>query len=155
MFITTYLGWPYVPFFPDTSWPGFLYCQKYLEFDFVCRLIGVWNRFLMFSKCSRGTLNQSNIEILARIRIRDPYPGQMARMVTLYIQYLLILSQSDPCTLRYEFPCVHTVWWPFWKLSENFHQKRSPLNVHFRSLSLYFVTYCNIKRLMIRLGCLK
>ncbi len=73
--------------------------------------------------------------------------------IDIYI-YLLISSQSDPCTLRYESPCVHTVWWPFWKLSENFHQKRSPLNVHFRSLSLYFVsftTYCNIKRLMFRL----
>ncbi len=35
-------------------------------------------RFLMFSKHSRGTLNQSKIEILARTR-----PGKMARMVTL------------------------------------------------------------------------
>ncbi len=44
------LGWPYVPFVPDASWPGFLYCLKYLGFGFVCvcRLIGVWHRFLMF-----------------------------------------------------------------------------------------------------------
>ncbi len=34
----------------------------------------------MFSKRSRGTLNQSDIEILART-----CPGKMARMVTLYI----------------------------------------------------------------------
>ncbi len=30
------VGWPYAPFFPDASWPGFLYCLKYLGFGFVC-----------------------------------------------------------------------------------------------------------------------
>ncbi len=74
------VGWSYMPFFPDASWPGFLYCLKYLGFGFVCvcRPIGVWHRFLRFLKSSRGTLNQSNIEILDRTR-----PGKMARMVTL------------------------------------------------------------------------
>ncbi len=40
------LGWPYVPFFLDMSWPGFLYCLKYLSFGFVCvcRPIGVWHQ---------------------------------------------------------------------------------------------------------------
>ncbi len=59
-----------------------------------------------------------------------------------YVCYYIppvISSQSDHCTLRYESPCVHTVWRPFWKLSKNFHQKRSPVNVrYFRCLSLYF-----------------
>ncbi len=84
-----------MPFFPDASWPEFLYCLKYLGFGFVCvcRPIGVWHRFLVFSKRSRGTLNQSNIEILARTR-----PGKMARMVTLDI------SQ--------EWKKCGQVWWP-------------------------------------------
>ncbi len=46
------------------------------------------HRFLMFSKCFRGTLNQSNIEILARTRL-----GKMARMVTL--TYVIFLFPSD------------------------------------------------------------
>ncbi len=46
----------------------------------------VWHRFLMFSNASRGTLNQSNIEILARTR-----PGKMARMVTLLKSCKVIL----------------------------------------------------------------
>ncbi len=84
---TCWLGWPCVAFFPDASWPGFLYCLKYLGFGFVCvcRPIGVWHRFLMFSKRSRGTLNQSNIEILARTR-----PGKMARMVTLLLIWCVL-----------------------------------------------------------------
>ncbi len=47
-----------MPFFPKASWPGFLYCLKYLGFGFVCvcRPIGVWHRFLVFSKHSRDTL---------------------------------------------------------------------------------------------------
>ncbi len=57
------IGLPYMPYFP-----GFLYCLKYLGFDFVfmCSPISVGHQFLMFSKRSRGTLNQSNIEILSR-----------------------------------------------------------------------------------------
>ncbi len=61
-------------------WPGFLYCLKYLGFDFVfmCSPISVGHQFLMFSKRSRGTLNQSNIEVLVRT-----CPGKMASMVIL------------------------------------------------------------------------
>ncbi len=79
----------YVPFFPDASWPGFLYCLKYLGFVFVCvfRPIGVWHRFLMFLKRSWGTLNQNNIEILARTHL-----GKMAGMVTLVIIFLQIIT---------------------------------------------------------------
>ncbi len=93
------IGWPYVPFFPDASWPGFLYCLKDLGFGFVCmcRPIGVWHRFLMFSKRSRGTLNQSNIEILART-----HPGKMARMVTLHNNDITIrhLSKETYSNIR-------------------------------------------------------
>ncbi len=46
--ILNILGWPYVPFFPDASWSGFLYCLKYLGFSTVCVCIpiGVWHRTL-------------------------------------------------------------------------------------------------------------
>ncbi len=65
--------------------------------------------------------------------------SQMQLIVQPYYIPPTISSQSDHCTLRYEYPCIHTLWRPFWKRSKNFHQKRSPLNVHFfRCLSLYF-----------------
>ncbi len=46
--ILNILGWPYVPFFPDASWSGFLYCLKYLGFSTVCVCIpiGVWHQTL-------------------------------------------------------------------------------------------------------------
>ncbi len=99
------LGWPYVPFSQDVSWPGFLYCQKYLGFGFVCvcRPIGVWRGSLCFRNASRGTLNQSNIEILARMR-----PGKMAHMVT-----LCITENSKHIKQRQKHLCQrHTQ--PFW-----------------------------------------
>ncbi len=46
----------------------------------------------MFSKHSRGTLNQSNIEILART-----CPGKMARMVTLVVPHNFVTSMSVRC----------------------------------------------------------
>ncbi len=68
------LGWPYVPFIPDASWSGFLYCLYYLGFGFVCvcRLIGVV--YDIGSLCFRNALKvfwiKVNIEILARTRPR-------------------------------------------------------------------------------------
>ncbi len=75
------LGWPYVPFSQDASWPGFLYCfdSKYLEMRFE----NIRNRVIHRSVCTRKQSQILDIlgyiEILARTR-----PGKMARMVTLY-----------------------------------------------------------------------
>ncbi len=105
------LGWPYVPFFPDASWPGFLYCLKYLGFGFVCvyRPIGVWHRFLMISKRSQSTLNQSNIEILARMR-----PGKMARMVTLHETNVMTACDNKVAYSSFTYNLKRTVssWFP-------------------------------------------
>ncbi len=74
------IGWPYVPFSQDVSWPGFLYCfdSKYLEMRFE----NIRNRVIHRSVCTRKQSQildiLGNIEILARTR-----PGKMARMVTL------------------------------------------------------------------------
>ncbi len=79
--IPTSLGWPYVPFSQDASWPGFLYCfdSKYLEMRFE----NIRNRVIHRSVCTRKQSQildiLGNTEILARTR-----PGKMARMVTLH-----------------------------------------------------------------------
>ncbi len=54
---------------------------KISGFGFVCVCR---HQFLMFSKRSRGILNQSNIEILART-----YLGNMACMVVLVIVFIV------------------------------------------------------------------
>ncbi len=77
------LGSPYVPFFPDASWPGFLYCLP--KISRIWLFLRVQTDQCMTSvpyvfERSRGTLNQRNIEILARTRLR-----KMAHMVTLML----------------------------------------------------------------------
>ncbi len=53
---------------------------------------------------------------------------------TSYLKKVILLRNSR-YVMRYPQHwirvCVHSIWQPFWKLSENFHQKRSSLNVHF------------------------
>ncbi len=120
------LGWPYVPFSQDASWPGFLYCfdSKYLEMRFE----NIRNRVIHRSVCTRKQSQildiLGNIEILARTR-----PGKMARMVT--------LIYSPPS-------CSKPVWISFFCLTKKmicwrmFAYKRFLGTIHFQSIFFFF-----------------
>ncbi len=127
------LGWPYMPFFLDASWPGFMYCLKYLDLGlFACAdwsvyyIIIPYRRFLMVSK-ALGLLWCQTLISLSRAALSQTHLICTRNCIALTVDLTFSQTMIAPlCTMP---ACYWSNYFSFITFSKHENRKTKPKQI--------------------------